>query len=1081
MDVMAASGASAITQILSQGAHRLRTNLTALLYCLGISPALGTDVGIPVRFNLPKPSYLTLVIEDAQGQRVRNLISETRLPAGDNVVYWDGYAEGSPASGGGFVHPRAPIGQYHVRGLVHDGLHLRYEFQVYGGGNPPWLTLDGSGGWLADHSVPCDVLFLPKGTGPTRGGAPQILVASRVGEAGDTLLLMDEHGNKIVGGPKIDGWAGGNALARDFGPKRDPEFFAYTVNLSAEATPVHGLYATRRAPERSRGAPEVETFEARLIGKYSGGVREGIHEGAGIAVYNGLIATSAPWKNKIYFFDSRKRAPLCDVTLPRPKGLLFDSEGRLLVLTATQLERYSVEVSSDGKRVELTHPETLITGLEDPQRATVASDGMLLISDWGNSHQVKVFDSQYKFVRTIGNPGGPQLGLYDEHRMQYPAGVAVDSQGHLWVAEADNLPKRVSEWSSDGTLLQVKYGPTHYGGGGTLDPGNPNRLFFATFEGILEFELDWTRGTSRVKAIVARESAQGNDPMPGENWLPERPLHVGDRTYLVGGYQGGLRGNTFSAIYLLDEKTQIGRPVGYLGSDRWWPYLYTRPEILDTAPNHEHEHFMTWSDLNGDLKVQTNEFRYRVFDEQFSRSDGRMARTYGYREFVFGPGLEATGNWTIRVPAPSITSDGVPVFDLQQAHFLIPPSAAMARSEDGLCLVPAKDGWLISAAAGYRDGQQMWSYREYPDDNTLPMEAGQYIAPTRLLGPPIEPKGESGEVFVMNGEMGNFYVFTTDGLFVQTLGGDARRFPPVRLPQAQRGQLMDGLSFEQEHFHPTITQIPNGEVYLVAGFACSSLYHVEGWDSIHRRDFGTLTLNPEYANRLPEAKTESPRIKGSEEWAIPKLTAPLKTLATWKPASMVVVDERASAGVAVDDHHLYLRWQTDDPDLLANAVTDYRFLFKKGGALDLMLDSQPLTRDRRDGPATNCLRLLVSRSGIQTKAVLYRPIFPGTAKDDQTLFASPVGQVTFDSVRDVSSEVVLEQSQGVYTIQVPLSLLGWNPKVGQSFRADIGLLRGNGVQTLQRAYWSNRDTAIVSDIPSEARLRPENWGVWKVQ
>lgn len=218
MGVMAALDSLVITQILGQGAKPLLSNLKALLFCLVIIPVLGTDVGIPVRFDLPKPSYVTLVIEDAEGKRVRNLISETRLPAGENVVYWDGYSEGAQTDGGKFIHPRASVGQYRIRGLVHDGLHLRYEFQVYGGGNPPWPTLDGTGGWLADHSVPCDVLFLPQGTGPTRRGAPQILVASRVGEAGDTLLLMDEQGNKIVGGPKIDGWAGGNALARDLGP-----------------------------------------------------------------------------------------------------------------------------------------------------------------------------------------------------------------------------------------------------------------------------------------------------------------------------------------------------------------------------------------------------------------------------------------------------------------------------------------------------------------------------------------------------------------------------------------------------------------------------------------------------------------------------------------------------------------------------------------------------------------------------------------------------------------------------------------------------------------------------------------------
>ncbi len=44
---------------------------------------------IPVRFSLDAASYVTLVIEDASGNRVRNLIAETKLPAGDNLFYWD--------------------------------------------------------------------------------------------------------------------------------------------------------------------------------------------------------------------------------------------------------------------------------------------------------------------------------------------------------------------------------------------------------------------------------------------------------------------------------------------------------------------------------------------------------------------------------------------------------------------------------------------------------------------------------------------------------------------------------------------------------------------------------------------------------------------------------------------------------------------------------------------------------------------------------------------------------------------------------------------------------------------------------
>ena len=45
---------------------------------------------IAVRFHLDQPAFVTLVIEDEHGMRVRNLVSETRFPAGDSVAWWDG-------------------------------------------------------------------------------------------------------------------------------------------------------------------------------------------------------------------------------------------------------------------------------------------------------------------------------------------------------------------------------------------------------------------------------------------------------------------------------------------------------------------------------------------------------------------------------------------------------------------------------------------------------------------------------------------------------------------------------------------------------------------------------------------------------------------------------------------------------------------------------------------------------------------------------------------------------------------------------------------------------------------------------
>jgi hypothetical protein len=71
-------------------------------------PSGVADVGlpgsdIPIRFTLDKPSTVTLVIEDTAGKRLRNLIAAVRLPAGENLLSWDGYDDGEKQEDGSTV------------------------------------------------------------------------------------------------------------------------------------------------------------------------------------------------------------------------------------------------------------------------------------------------------------------------------------------------------------------------------------------------------------------------------------------------------------------------------------------------------------------------------------------------------------------------------------------------------------------------------------------------------------------------------------------------------------------------------------------------------------------------------------------------------------------------------------------------------------------------------------------------------------------------------------------------------------------------------------------------------------------
>jgi hypothetical protein len=195
---------------------------------------------------------------------------------------------------------------------------------------------------------------------------------------------------------------------------------------------------------------------------------------------------------------------------------------------------------------------------------------------------------------------------------------------------------------------------------------------------------------------------------------------------------------------------------------------------------------------------------------------------------------------------------------------------------------------------------------------------------------------------------------------------------------------------------------------------------------------------------------------------------------------------KTEAALAIAGDKLFAAFRTDSPNL-TNSGESLQNLFKTGAALDLMIGAAEADAKRRQ-PAPGDQRLLVTRVKNKTVAMLYRQVAPGTATP-KVQFSSPLRTVPFDRVDDVSDQVTLangtekdekaKTQSATFELSIPLSVLDLKPAAGQTSRGDLGLLRGNGIQTLQRIYWSNKATGIVSDIPSEAELTPQLWGTWK--
>ena len=311
--------------------------------------------------------------------------------------------------------------------------------------------------------------------------------------------------------------------------------------------------------------------------------------------------------------------------------------------------------------------------------------------------------------------------------------------------------------------------------------------------------------------------------------------------------------------------------------------------------------------------------------------------------------------------------------------------------------------------------------------------------------------------------------------------------------------LLNDLSLHDENFWPSITQTADGRIYLVDG-ARTSLVRVEGLDKVRRLPPTTLRITEDDLKGAEDYLRES-ELQRQKEQGRHTLRVALRKVAPvvdgklddWAEADWASIDKsgvaaffnsnsrpyNVSAAVAVAGDRLYAAFRTGDPSLLKNSGDAPQAPFKTGGGLDLMLGANSQADENRKQPGVGDLRLLVTMVGKKPRAVLYRPVVPGTK--EPVPFSSPWRTITLDRVDDVSDQVQLAAAEGNYELSIPLASLGFTPQAGQAYRGDLGILRGNGFQTSQRVYWSNKATGITSDVPSEAALAPSLWGRWVVQ
>ncbi len=1018
-----------------------------------------------IHFNVRQPmdGRLTMVIEDADGKRIRNLISGATASAGEQRIEWDGCDED-----GNLVAP----GSYRWRTLHHPGLRAEY-LRMYGNGRVPGLQPFGSDHcWYVDACANSDSYF----------------VSAPMAEGGFAVARFDKAGNWLAGYKYPHGTPHSSvAVAAD-----ENYFYAANVGIDMKnavgarhtpdwtgphfATLTRFNIETRRAENFTGQGQFHRILEYEAHRKDPAAVR-------GMALVGDRLYVSAVPTGGLMILHRETGEELGRIELPEPGALAVEGTG-LLAVSGDKVVRITLP---EGRVETVTQwPGHKLTGL-----ATDKS-GRFYVSD-ASSHQIIQCDATGRELGRYGIAGGHYAGKYDPARLVEPRGIVV-FDNRLIVTENREQPKRFLQFDIDTRqVAEERFGNPPYGAsGGGFDEQNPTRWVGMGCEWEVDPHQTDADVIPRPNSIFSEREGHFGGYYP---WAYRyRYEHLDGRTFLIGS----------GFVEVISEVQEDGslRDLAAFSSVESWRYgcgwepppaldeAIRRAGITDTKDWVDRYRPVLWVDKNGDGLCSVDEFD--VFDEAWRGSGSRWGNNSQGLAFSFGIELPDKEMRIVHLEPQGWYESGAPVYPalrdvIDAAPRIAPaPFAQTVRAEStvdrfGVMLQNA-DPWMLAYA---KDGRLLWRMANrwvgVHGSHPAPLpEQGVMQGNLFFLG--CVPLDEGSDVVALNGNHGRYFFLTSDGFYVDEL------FRDVRMTGIRDDQMITG-----EPFGGFLGRTQEGRYYLTTGGGGHRIYELHGLDKAERQE-GAFEVTPAQVlaseRRLAAevADERAPRIFTLQ--AAPERVVIIDArLNKWEKQPSMSWDKQGQyltrAWMAADDENLYMAFHVRDNSPWVNHGDDWQTLFKTGDAVDLQLGTNPAADPQRRAPVVGDLRLLIAPQGDRNVVVLYRHRLDGKGENPVT-FTSPWRSETVDDVRlleDAKVAVRREKERYSLEVSVPLADLGWQPQAGATYRCDLGVIFGDsaGTVNLLRSYWANEATGLVNDVPGEIMLSPFQWGDLKVE
>jgi len=178
------------------------------------------------------------------------------------------------------------------------------------------------------------------------------------------------------------------------------------------------------------------------------------------------------------------------------------------------------------------------------------------------------------------------------------------------------------------------------------------------------------------------------------------------------------------------------------------------------------------------------------------------------------------------------------------------------------------------------------------------------------------------------------------------------------------------------------------------------------------------------------------------------------------------------ASLAHDGRNLAIMFQVADPSPWKNGAGQFTHAFIGGDCVDLQLDV----------PGRGPIRLLAAPIAGKPTAIYWQK----TADPAENPLTYAVGNnaanaESFAVVKRLEKATVKAAAGfNTYTvlITVPLAELGLKSGTEQKLTGVVGVIYSDpsGANRAARLYWHNKNTGLVSDVPSESRLETKHWG-----